>query len=288
MRYRSNNILALIPPVKAGENILNQALFFRQKLDMHLFIYHIIHKTALFKKLFLPRQEKLQKNDALNTIQQFVNGIVSPEQLEHITFRIKSGSILPVLIKQSKIGGYEFIILDKDKAGSGLEHNELDKLVSFSKCPVMILTNNFQLNHVKKIFIPVDVSQSTQKKLLWATYFAKKFDAQITIVSALGLNIQTKQSLAWRNAEKLKYILKQRGIKSEVEILKATGQEKHSIILDYINKEKPDLVIIRTHQEANLSGSQIGNFVSEIIHGCTMPVFTVTQFMHPMPIDFEL
>jgi nucleotide-binding universal stress UspA family protein len=288
MRYRTNNILALVPPTKEGESILHQGLFFRKWLGMRLFIYHIIKKPALFKKFILPKQAIMKRNDALNSLQRFVYNIAPSEELKHLTYRIKSGSPLPVLLKQSKNGGYEFFMVDKEKSGSGLEPDEFDKLISRSCCPVMVLHNGHQMSDVKKIVIPVDISQSTQKKLLWATYFAKKFDAKITIVSALGIKIETKQSLAWRNAEKLKHMLTQRGIECDVEILKATGQEKNKMILEYIEKEKPGLVIIRTHQESKLSGLQIGKFVSEIIHGCSMPVFAVTQFMHPMPVDFEL
>lgn len=288
MRYRSNNILALVPPTKVGESILNQALIFRQWLNMRLFVYHIIDKPVLFKKLIRPKQTQLQKDDALNSLKNFVKTIASPEDLEHLTYRIKTGSPLPLLLKQSKNGGYEFLLVDKSKEGSGLETDELDKLISRSNSPVMAIKNGHQMGNINKIIIPVDISQSTQKKLLWATYFAKKLDAKITIVSALGINIETKQSIAWRNAEKLKHMLTQRGIECEVEILKATGQEKHTMILNYIEKEKPGLVIIRTHQDSKLSGLQIGKFVSEIIHGCPVPVFAVTQFMHPMPIDFEL
>jgi nucleotide-binding universal stress UspA family protein len=288
MRYRSNNILAFVPPTEEGKLILKQALFFRRWLGMRLFIYHIIDKPALFKKIIVPKRAITRRNDSLNSLQDFVTHIASPEDMEHITFRIKEGNPLSVLLKQSKNGGYEFMAVAKNKGGSGLEPDDFDKLISRSYCPVMALNNAYQMSEINKIVIPVDISQSTQKKLLWATYFAKKFDAKVTIVSALGINIETKQSLAWRNAEKLKHMLTQRGIECDVEILKATGQEKHAMIIEYIEKEKPGLVIIRTHQESKLSGIQIGKFVSEIIHGCSMPVFAVTQFMHPMPIDFEL
>ena len=57
--------------------------------------------------------------------------------------------------------------------------------------------------------------------------------------------------------------------------LKVHKQKKHKAILDYIDKEKPELIIIRTHQESIFSESNIGKFVSEIIHGCRMPAFTV-------------
>lgn len=288
MRYRTNNILALVPPTEEGKLILKQALFFRQRLDMRLFIYNIIEKPALIKKLIVPKKTLIRRNNSLNSLQNFVKDLASIDEIDHLTFRIKEGTPLRVLLKQSKNGGYEFMIVAKNKEGSGLESDDFEKLISHSNSPVMAIHPNYTLSEIKKIVIPVDISQSTQKKLLWATYFAKKFKAEITIVSALGINIETKQSLAWRNAEKLKHMLAQRGIKCKIEILKSSGQNKYAAILEYIEKENPDLVIIRTHQESKLSGMQIGSFVSEIIKGCKMPVFTVTRFMHPMPIDFEL
>ncbi len=59
-------------------------------------------------------------------------------------------------------------------------------------------------------------------------------------------------------------------------------QNKHQAILEYINKEKPELVIIRTHQESIFAETNIGKFVSEIVHGCTMPVFTVNYSQKPI------
>ncbi|SHE74627.1 Nucleotide-binding universal stress protein, UspA family [Mariniphaga anaerophila] len=288
MRYRSNNILTLIPPTEEGKSILQQALFFRQHLGMRLFIYNIIDKPSFLKKLIAPKKLKNRKHDYQNTLQNFVEGITDTENLQHITYRIKEGSPLPVLLKQSKNCGYEFLIVGKNENNSGMDADDLDKLISRSCCPVMAFEPGHQIKKINKIVIPVDISQSTKKKLLWATYFAKKFNAKITVVSALGINIKTKQSLAWRNAEKLKYMLVQRGIKCEVKILRASGQQKHVAILDYIEKENPGMVILRTHQESSLTGVEIGKFVSEIIHGCKMPVFTVTRFMDSIPVDFDL
>ena len=70
-------------------------------------------------------------------------------------------------------------------------------------------------------------------------------------------------------------MLIKRGLECEMKILKVHQQERHLAMLDHINEEKPDLVIIRTHHENRFTGKKIGKFVSEIVHGCTIPVFTV-------------
>lgn len=288
MRYRSNNILALVSPVKTDEPVLKQSLFFQRELGMRVFIYNIVEKPSLFEKIFHAKRTKNLRNELLEQLRAFVEKIAPAESLNHLSYRVKMGNPLRILIRQSKNGGYEFIIIEKNGAASTLDREETDKLISRSYCPVMTINKDFLVEDIKKIIIPIDISQSTQKKLLWATYFAKKFGAEITIVTALTMNIEARQSLAWRNAEKLKHMLSQRNVECRVEILKARGEQKHKVILNYIEQEKPGLVIIRTHQESNMSGTQIGKFVSELVHGCQAPVFTVNRYLYPMPVDFEL
>lgn len=288
MTYRSNNILALVPPGEEGIHILKQAAFFQQSLGMKVFLYRIIEPPSLFTRILHPKKAKRERNQALQELREFASKTISGNIIHHFTYRIKNGKILPVLLRQSKRGGYEFMIIGKNGKGNGLEPYELDKLISRSVIPIMSVNNKHLVNSINHIVIPVNVLQTTQKKLLWATYFAKKYQAKITIVSSLSINIDLKHSLAWRNAEKLKHMLTQRGISSEVEIIKETEMEKHDVIIDYIEKVKPGLVILRTHQESNRKDLHIGKFVSNVVHNSKFPVFTVNRFLQPMPIDFEI
>lgn len=288
MKYRSNHILALIPPCDEGAAILRQALFFRQSLGMQVFIYHIIDKPSLFERLFHSKRAKNLRADVLRKLEDFTRTVVPSDELKHFTYRIKYGKRLPILLRQSRKGGYEFIIINKSGTSCSIEPYELDKLISMTACPVMVINKDYPVEKIDKIIIPVDVLQSTPKKLLWATYFAKKYQAKIIIVSALTLNIEKKRSLAWRNAEKLKHMLLQRGVECEVAILKTAGKDKHVVILNYIKKEKPGMVIIRTHQETASSNTQIGSFVSKLVHKTNVPVFAVNQLQTQMPVDFEI
>lgn len=288
MRYRSNNILAFIPPTETGEKILQQTMFFQQALGMRVFVFDILDKPSLIDKIF--NQEKInnQKKEALKNQQKFLEEVLKKELPKEISIRIKMGSVPSVLLSQSKKGGYEFMIIDRSEADSRLTRNETEKIVSRSECPVLTIHKNFEPKEINTIAIPVDISKTTKKKLLWATYFAKKFDAKIKIVSAMSMNISTHQSLAWKNAEHLKIMLNERGVDCEVEIIKAQRQEKQKVIIDFLEQEKPGMVIIRTHQQSNHRGTQIGKFVSEIVNCCEIPVFTVNRLLNPMPIDFEL
>ena len=70
-------------------------------------------------------------------------------------------------------------------------------------------------------------------------------------------------------------MLREQDVHCEVEVLRTQCDKKHETILDYIEKEQPGLIIIRTHQESIFTSARIGKFVSGIVHGCKNPVLSV-------------
>ena len=108
-------------------------------------------------------------------------------------------------------------------------------------------------------------------------YVRKKANAKILIISALNANIDVQKSLALKNAERIQTMLSERGIQSDLEILKVHGQVKHEMVLSFIAEKKPDLIIIRKHHTVSSFSNTIGDFAKEIIHGSNIPVFTVSQ-----------
>jgi hypothetical protein len=277
MKYRSNSILAHIPQNRKGERILKQALYFKDALGMRIFLMDIIKSGSLFLSNPKLRKNQIRHQGALNKFTDFVKKVLNEEIADNIILRINWGKIVNTLISESEHGGYEFVLLDKSKKNNseGLSRADVDRYISKSYCPVLTINNDYPITQVKKIVIPIDISQRTKKQLYWATFFAKKLKAKIQIVSALNVNIKETKSLAYKNAERLKVMLESRGVQCDIKILKVQNQEGYKVILNYIEKENPELVIIRTHQEFKFTGKKIGKFVSEIIHGCKMPVFTV-------------
>ncbi|NQU88245.1 MAG: universal stress protein [Mariniphaga sp.] len=277
MKNGLNSILAFIPPSKEGELVLKEALYFQQTLGMRIFVLNVIRVPSLLFQKFQAKKMENLINVAKQNLKDFIKYVIQEEIPKNIILNFKSGDVVSTLINESKRGGYDFIIVDKSKSSfkGALHWIKIDKFISQSHCPVLTVNKDFPVREIKKIIIPIDISQSTKKRLLWATLFAKKFNSKIQIVSALNVNINEVKSLAFKNAEKIKHQLWDQGIECDVKILKVHKKEKHKAILEYIEEEKPELVIIRTHQEPIFSGNRIGKFVSEIVHGCKRPVFTV-------------
>lgn len=266
---------------------MQQVLFFRKSLQMRVFVLDLIKPFSVFSKKFRTKILAQKIADAKEQLKKFIEESIQKTIPDDVIVRIIAGEVISTLTKESKNGGYEFMIIDKsaEKASGMLSKNEVDKIISHSFCPVLAINKNFPINEINKIVIPIDISQTTKKRLRWATFFAKKYNAKVCIVSALNINISETRSLAYKNADKIRTMLTERGVSCDVKILKVHHQQKHKVILNYIEEEKPELVIIRTHQESIFTGARIGKFVSEIVHGCKMPVFTVGH-SQPFPVDF--
>lgn len=289
MKYSSNSVLAYTPQNKECELVIQQAMFFKEALGKRLFVLDIIRGSYMFPTFLQSKVTHDVHQKRHNELQACVKKTLKKEIPKDIILRIKRGNKVNTLIKESKKGGYDFIVIDKcaEKLPGALSRGEIDRFISKSHCPVLSINKNFSHSRIQKIIIPIDISQTTKKRLYWGTLFAKKLNAKIQIVSALNIDIKETKSLAYKNAEKLKDMLTARGVECNVKLLKVHQQERHKVLLQYIEEEEPGLVILRTHQEHQFSGRKIGKFVSEIVNNCKAPVFSVGGVTEAYPLDFK-
>lgn len=287
MYRRSNSILAHIPQNRDGERILKQALFFSDALKMRIFLLDVIKTGPAILHNPKSKRNQIRHQGALNKFTEFVKRSLNKDIPDNIILRIGWGKIINTLISESEQGGYDFVMIDKSEHANNehLSRNDVSRYVSKSFCPVLSVNKEYPVTEIKSIVVPIDISQHTKKRLYWATFFAKRLMAKIHIVSALHINIEERHSLAYKNADKIRKMLEKRGVECEVKILKVQNQEKHTAVLKYIEEVNADMIIIRTHQEVRFTGKKIGKFVSEIVHGCTKPVFTVGGLTQKYDLD---
>lgn len=283
MKKKEYSILALISPNKEGETVLKEALYMQNTLEVKLVILNVLKEPTFFERNFQSQEIEAEVERAKKELTSFVENVVGNKLPDNIVISVRAGNPIDVLLEKSKTDGLEFLLIDKSNSDypGALNKEEINELVSLSKCPVLTVNKDFGVPNIKNIAIPIDINQSTKKRLLWATFLAKKHKAKITILSALKANISVKKSLALRNARKIRHLLWDHGIECDIKILKVYDRESHQVVLKYIKEEKPELVIIRTHQESIFSNTGIGRFVSKIVHGSKLPVFTVNYTPNP-------
>lgn len=281
MKHRLHDVLVLVPLSDEGKIVLRQAMYLQQLLHFRIFVLHVIAPLPFHQRLFNSRKVKALKDEALQKLTDFVSNFYQGKIPSNVILKVMVGSLVSTLISQSRSGDFYFMILKRSAHLRGvfnlLEQGEIDKVIGHSYCPVLSINDDSTPEQLKSILIPIDISENTNKKLLWASLLAKESKAKIQVVSALNINIDEQKSLASRNAEKIKKMLEERGIACEIAVLKVHNQVKHEVVLNYIASENPDLVIIRKHHIASYSNTTIGDFAREIIHGAKIPVFTVSQ-----------
>lgn len=287
MNYRSNSILTHIPQNPDGERILQQALFFANALNMRIFLLDVIKSGPAIFHNPKSRRNMIRHQAALEKFTEFIKTSLGTDIPDNIILRIGWGKIVNTLITESERGGYDFVMIDKSKHANNehLSPADVSRYVSKSYCPVLSVNKEYPISEIKSIVVPIDILQHTKKRLYWVTFFAKRLNAKIHIVSALYINIEERKSLAYRNAEKIKKMLEERGVECEVKILKVHDKVNYTSILNYIEEVNAGMVMIRTHQESRFTGKKIGKFVSAIVHGCKKPVFTVGGVTQKYDLD---
>ncbi len=281
MKYRSNDVLVVVPLTDEGKIVLKQAMYLQKIISFRIFILNVIPPISFLNRHFNSQKVAELKKEALKKLTAFVKDFFGGEIPEKIILKVSMGNLVPTLIKHTQSDDFLFVVLKRSMHQKGisnlLDQNEMDKIIAHSQCPVLSVNEESTQGELKTILVPIDISESTKKRLLWASMFAKKANAKIMIVSALNANIDVQKSLALKNAERIQSMLSERGIQSDLEILKVGGQLIHEMVLSFIAEKKPDLIIIRKHHIVSFFSNTIGDFAKEIIHGSNIPVFTVSQ-----------
>lgn len=281
MENKINDILAVVPLTEEGKIVLKQAIHLQKVIPFRIFALNIIPPVPKLNRFFSSQKVKEIKEEALNRITEFLRDFFNGEIPKNVIPYVLTGNLVQTLIKQSQSGDFYFMIIKNGLHKKGvpnlLKKKEIDKIIGHSHCPVLSINNDSTPQDLKSILIPIDISENTEKKLLWASLFASKTNAKIQIVSALNINIDEKKSLASKNAIKIKQMLTERGIECEVEVMKVYDKIKYEVVLNYIETKKSDMVIIRKHEIASYSNTTIGDFAKEIVHHSAVPVFVVSQ-----------
>lgn len=281
MKHSLHDVLVLVPLSDEGKIVLKQAMYLQKLFPFRIFALNVIPDIPFYKGIFRSGKIKSKKEEALKKLTEFVKEFYRGLIPSNVIVKVVLGDLVPTLMNQARSGDFYFMILKHCAYQKGipnlLDQSDIDKIIGHSYCPVLSINNDATPENLNNILIPIDISENTNKKLLWASLFAKESKAKIQIVSALNINIDEQKSLASKNAEKIKSMLQSRGIECEVDVLKVHNQVKQEVVLQYIEAKQPDLVIIRKHHIASYSNTTIGDFAKEIIHGSTVPVFTVSQ-----------
>jgi len=145
------------------------------------------------------------------------------------------------------------------------------------KSPVPVLTIKGIPSKLKnKIVLPLDLTREIQKQLKAAMLYAKNYDAEIHLVSALIGGIKVSDSRIHKKLMEAENELKANDIKTKVKLFEVSKVPPFMRVLQYSEDIEADMIILLTHQEGYTYDNYIGAFAHQIINLSKIPVLSLT------------
>jgi nucleotide-binding universal stress UspA family protein len=140
---------------------------------------------------------------------------------------------------------------------------------------------------LRRILVPVDFTETSDRALGYAIELARKFDASITVMHAYQIPVYGFPDATYITAAELATQISnaaQKRLDALVEANKTAAGELASVLRDGVPWEeinavagevKADLVIIGTHGRRGLARALLGSVAENVIRTSTIPVLVI-------------
>lgn len=157
------------------------------------------------------------------------------------------------------------------------------RLVRYSPTPILFVPNREREVRFESILVPVDFDNLSFRELLYAAYLAKTFQARIHVIHVTEFfNYKipplTMERLTARVNDTLNAFAAHHGFAID-RIVYKTGEPAREII-EFNRKNKPDLVIMATHQKRGLQKMLLGSISEKVLMNSDNPVLILPPEHH--------
>lgn len=201
-------------------------------------------------------------------------------------YKSKSGIEFEIVLSEGKVASQVVdiahdlevdIIVMGTHGVSGVEEffigSNAYRVVTSAMCPVLTVQSHAKTLGFKKILLPLDSSKNTRDKVSQAAKLAKSFDATIAIKMLITSNHEDEKNIFNLKLKQTQDFLDHHGIKHTSEFI--NGDDIADMTIEAANKEKADLIIILTEQEAS-TGLFMGKYAQRIVNHAKIPILAVT------------
>ena len=162
---------------------------------------------------------------------------------------------------------------DEDMVGS-----TTTRVVRQSKVPVFTFNSNVKLKPIKRILLPLDLTNETKQKVTNAIEIAQRFDAEIQIISAFwSVEDKVIKKELLRQLDRIKSFIAEDEIPCSAELIEIDGGKSDLTyaILHYAKQNESDLIMIMTQQETKMVEFFMGSAAQSILRLAQIPVMSI-------------
>ena len=151
-----------------------------------------------------------------------------------------------------------------------------EKVVRFSKCPVITIKGKEHRDGCKNIILPLDLEKATKEKVTYALEYARYWNATVRIVSVvLDDDHEIRQKLM-RNMNQVSDFITEAGVKCTAELIESDmKKDLADCVLEYEKNFDADLIMIMTKQEEFSFSNNISHTARYIINNSEIPVMSI-------------
>ena len=151
-----------------------------------------------------------------------------------------------------------------------------EKVVRFSKCPVITIKGKDHRDGCENIILPIDLENETKQKVTYALEYARYWNATIRVVSVVLRDNQEVREKLTKNINQVKDFINQAGVKCTAELIE--GEKKQTLgdfVFEYEKRFDADLIMIMTKKEELSLSNNISDTARYIINNSEIPVMSI-------------
>jgi nucleotide-binding universal stress UspA family protein len=276
-------ILVAVDFSELSDKALLQAYSLCRKLEKDMHLVHIVEEHSSIFNLFSKEHKEeffVKIGDKLGEIarnaEKKINGAV--------TWEVQKGKPYIHVLEIAKKVDPAFIIMGVRGEHEHDHHknfvgNNTSKIIRSSQWPVITVSKKVTCTNLRSILLPLDLTKETRQKVSQAIELAKKFNAEIKVVSALWSKKDKSviQGLKQQIVQVVNFIRKE-NVKCSGEIVESSEDASSlvPIILKYADQhEDIDMILIMTQQEIGLVEYFIGSTALELLKKSSLPVMSI-------------
>jgi nucleotide-binding universal stress UspA family protein len=200
---------------------------------------------------------------------------------------IKEGNAVEKILRYSKVKNVDLILLGRKEKlrGSGVV---TDNLARKSPCSLLLLPEDTTLTSLKKILVPVDFSSHSAHALELAMALSDEQHAEITAAHIYSVPAgytrigktydEFREIILGHTRNDFKKFVSRfdRPVKSE--FLLAQNEDYADVLVDFVDKFKPDIVFVGSKGRTNASVLLLGSIAEKLTNQLVKtPLFIVKQ-----------
>ncbi len=275
MKKLFSNILVPVDISNPSEYVIKEAIDLARAFECHVHLLFLLpHSGNKYTRLrdWFKNEEDVNQR-IVKIYSQYILHLPPPL---HLHTSIEKGRHETIITSYAIKNEIDLLVLGRTyplfSAGWFMQSG-INRLSKKTGCPVLTLQSRSNLDSVRNIVMPVGSSFLPVRKLMFATYLAKKYNSRLHLVTLSG---QQQGLDAAGNQYLLKaYRLIRDNTEVPVECITLPGENIAAITLQYAKDVKADLIVINPGKESLLSGLINRVFSRFLFNESRIPVMTV-------------